>query len=194
MIAGLILAAGESRRMGSDKALLTYRGQSFLATIIDNLNAAEIRQITVVLGHHAETIQRAVNLTEVRVVVNQGYRRGQTSSLQAGLGSAVMDAPDAVILCLVDHPAASSEVILELTGHFAATRAPLIVPTHRGRRGHPVVIGQALFPELLALPPEEPANTLIRKYRDATSFVEVADPGILLDVDDAEAYRRLVEA
>jgi CTP:molybdopterin cytidylyltransferase MocA len=56
-----------------------------------------------------------------------------------------------------------------------------------------VVISQALFPELLALPPEEPANTVIRKYRDATQFVEVADRGILLDVDDPESYERLVE-
>ena len=191
MIAGLILAAGESRRMGRDKALLTYQGRSFLETIINNLGAAGIEKVTVVLGHHAEIIQRAMNLATVRVVINHDYQRGQTSSLQLGLAAAAADSPEAVILCLVDHPAISSEVIARLRERFQSTRPPVLIPTHKGQRGHPVVISQTLLPELLALPPEEPANTVIRKYRGATLFVEVADPGILLDVDDPESYARL---
>jgi molybdenum cofactor cytidylyltransferase len=193
MIAGLILAAGESRRMGRDKALLTYHSRSFLETIINNLVAAGIEKTTVVLGHHAEFIQRSVNLTAVRVVVNADYRRGQTSSLQIGLAAAAVDAPEAIVLCLVDHPAISFGVIAKLKERFESTRPPVLIPTHVGQRGHPVVISQELFPELLALPPEDPANTVIRKYRDTTQFVEVADPGILLDVDDPAAYERLVE-
>jgi molybdenum cofactor cytidylyltransferase len=192
MIAGLILAAGESRRMGRDKALLTYHGRSFLETIIHNLGAAGIDKVTVVLGHHAETIQRAVNLADVRVVVNHDYPRGQTSSLQLGLAAAAADSPQAVILCLVDHPAISSEVMGKLRESFESIHRPVLIPTYKGQRGHPIVISQALFRELLALPPEEAANTIIRKYRDATQFVEVADPGILLDVDDPTAYERLI--
>jgi molybdenum cofactor cytidylyltransferase len=193
MMAGLILAAGESRRMGRDKALLPYHGRTFLETIIAGLSAAGIEKIIVVLGHHAEEIQRAVNLLTVRVVVNPEYARGQTSSLQCGIAAAAEDAPEAVILCLVDHPAISIEVIAKLRTCFASTRAPAIIPTYQGQRGHPVILSQALFPELLALAPEEPANTVIRKYRAATEFVEVADPGILLDVDDLAAYGRLIE-
>jgi molybdenum cofactor cytidylyltransferase len=191
MMAGLILAAGESRRMGRDKALLAYHGRTFLETIIDNLRAAGIEKVTVVLGHHAEIIQRAVNLAAVRVVVNHDYQRGQTSSLQTGLAVVTADSPAAVILCLVDHPAISSDVITKLRDCFESTRPPVLIPTYRGERGHPVVISQSLFPELLALPPEEAANTVIRKYRDATQFVEVADPGILVDVDDPAAYEQL---
>ena len=191
MIAGLILAAGESRRMGRDKALLTYHGRTFLENIIDNLGAAGIEKVTVVLGHHAETIQQAVNLAAVRVVVNHDYQRGQTSSLQLGLAAAAADSPEAAILCLVDHPAISTEVITKLIERFESTHPPVLLPTFKGQRGHPVVISQTLFPELLALPPAEPANTVIRKYRDTTQFVEVADPGILLDVDDPESYARL---
>ena len=193
MIAGLILAAGESRRMGRDKALLTYRGRTFLETLIDNLGAAGIANITVVLGHHAETIQRAVNLAAVRVVVNYDYQQGQTSSLQVGLAVAAANWPEAVILCLVDHPAISPEVITKLIERFESTRPPVIIPTHKGQHGHPIVINQTLFPELLALPPDEPANSVIRKYRAATQFVEVADRGVLLDVDDPADYERLIE-
>ncbi len=193
MMAGLILAAGQSRRMGRDKALLAYHGRTFLENIIDALGAAGVAKVTVVLGHHAETIRGAVNLEAVRVVVNHHYQRGQTSSLQRGLAAVATDLPEAVILCLVDHPAISSEVITKLSESFESTRPPVLIPTYKGERGHPVVIRQSLFPELLALPPEEPANTVIRKYRNATQFVEVTDPGILLDVDDPAAYERLVE-
>jgi molybdenum cofactor cytidylyltransferase len=191
MIAGLILAAGESRRMGRDKALLTYRGRTFLETIMGNLGAAGIEKVTVVLGHHAEAIQRAVDLGRVRVVINQEYLRGQTSSLQLGLAAAAADSPEAVILCLVDHPAISPEVIAKLRVSFESTHPPVLIPTYKGERGHPVVISQGLFPELLALLPVEPANAVIRKYRNETQFVEVADRGILIDVDDPPAYERL---
>ncbi|MGO8787053.1 MAG: NTP transferase domain-containing protein [Terriglobia bacterium] len=193
MIAGLVLAAGESRRMGRDKALLTYHGRTFLETIIDNLKTAGIDTVTVVLGHHAETIQSAVNLAAVRVVINHDYLKGQTSSLQLGLAAAMADSPEAIVLCLVDHPAISAAVIVQLTERFKSTRPPVLIPTHNGERGHPVIISQRLFPELLSLQPEEPANTVIRNYRHATQFLEVGDPGILLDVDDPPTYERLIE-
>jgi molybdenum cofactor cytidylyltransferase len=191
MIAGLILAAGESSRMRSDKALLAYRGRTFLETIILNLRQAGIEKIAVVLGHHAEEIQHALDLAGVQVVVNRDYRQGQTSSLQAGLAVLQEFSPEAVILCLVDHPAVTADVMRELRERFEQARAPVVIPTYKGRHGHPVVIGHQLFPELLALRPNEGANTVIRKYPAAAQFVEVDDRGILLDVDDAETYKRL---
>jgi len=191
MIAGLILAAGESRRMGRDKALLAYRGRTFLETIASNLRTAGIEKITVVLGHHADMIKRASKLGGAQVVVNQDYLRGQTSSLQVGIATAQESAAEAVVLCLVDHPAVSAAVVTKLVERFEATHSPVLIPTYNGERGHPIVIGQALFLELLAVPSGQPANTVIRKYRDATEFVEVADRGILVDVDEPETYERL---
>jgi molybdenum cofactor cytidylyltransferase len=193
MIAGLILAAGESSRMRRDKALLTYRGHTFLETLILSLRGAGVRDITVVLGHHAEEIERVVDLAGVRVVLNLDYQHGQTSSLQAGLAAVRSLAPDAVILCLVDHPAVSAEIVGKLISSFEKDRPPAVIPTYRGERGHPVVISRTLFAEILALPPDGAANSVIRKYRDATQFVEVEDRGILLDVDDPETYERLGE-
>lgn len=191
MIVGLILAAGESRRMGRDKALLSYRGKTFLETIIGDLRAAGIQNITVVLGHHADEIQRAVNLADIGVVINPEYEQGQTSSLQHGLASLAPGPVEAVILCLVDHPAISSAVVAELVRAFETNHAPVLIPTYKGEHGHPVVISQTVFPELLALPPGQPANSAIHKYREVTQFVEVADRGILVDVDEPETYERL---
>ena len=191
MIAGLILAAGESTRMGSDKALLRFRGRSFLETILAALRDASLERIAVVLGHHAEEIQRAVNLAGVAVVINPEYRRGQTSSFQAGLRALHGTDLDAVVLCLVDHPAVSSQTVRTLVDSFRQSNAPVVIPTYRGQRGHPVLISRTLFAELLNLDPEQGANSVVRKNRDATQLVEVADAGILVDVDDPETYRRL---
>jgi len=191
MVYGLILAAGESSRMGTDKALLTYRGRTFLENILSTLQAAGVARVVVVLGHHAEEIQRAVNLAGAQVAVNADYRLGQTSSLQAGLRALEREDVEAVVLCLVDHPAVTAGVVMKLLASFQKSRAPVVIPTFQTQRGHPVLIGRRLFPELLGLGSEAGANTVLRKYRDATQFVEVDDPGILLDVDNLETYRKL---
>jgi len=194
MIAGLILAAGESTRMGTDKALLTYRGRTFIETILATLREAGVTRLAVVLGHHADEIQRVVDFTGVEVIVNRDYRQGQTSSLQAGLKaleSGAGTSVEAVLLCLVDHPAVPAEAIRALLAAFRATASPVVIPAFKGQRGHPVLIGRALFDELLGSNPEAGANSVIRKYREATQFVEVGDAGILLDVDDPETYRNL---
>jgi CTP:molybdopterin cytidylyltransferase MocA len=177
--------------MGTDKPLLTYCGRTFLETIVLNLRAAGLDRVAVVLGHHAEEIQRAVNLEGVDVIINRDYQRGQTSSLQAGLKVLASPELEGIVLCLVDHPAVSTRVVKQLIARFQESRASAVIPTFEGRRGHPALIGRSLFKELLELSPKEGANSIFRKYRDATQFVEVEERGILLDVDDTESYRRL---
>lgn len=191
MIAGLILAAGESSRMGRAKALLTYRGRTFLETIVATFAAAGIERVAVVLGHHGEEIQRAVKLIGIQVVINPDFRRGQTSSLQAGLGALMGPELEAIVLCLVDHPGVSPSTVRALAEVFRKTSAPVVLPTFQGRRGHPVLIGRALFRELLRLSPAEGANIVIRRHDQETKCVEVEDPAILLDIDEPESYERL---
>ena len=192
-VAALILAAGESSRMGQDKALLDYRGKTFLATIIDNVREAGIAEIAVVLGHHAELIQSTVDLNRVRVVLNADYKQGQTSSFQAGLAAWGAATPSAVLLCLVDHPAVSPRTIRRIFEHFRQFPAPVTIPVFQEKRGHPVLIGKELFAGLMALPVSEGANTVIRKYQSATQLLEVEDATILTDIDDPAAYRKLTE-
>lgn len=191
MISGLILAAGESTRMGTDKALLLYRGRTFLETIAAALREAGISKIAVVLGHHAEEIQRAANLQGVEVVINENYVQGQTSSLQAGLRALMSPELEAVVLCLVDHPAVSAPTMGKLVASFRESPSPVVIPTYQDQRGHPVLVARALFQELLQLGAGEGANGVIRKHRSDTQFVEIDDAGILLDVDDTETYHRL---
>jgi len=190
-IAGLILAAGESSRMGADKPLLTYRGRTFLETILFTLHEAGVERVVVVLGHHAEKVRQSIDLTGVEVVVNHDYRLGQTSSLQAGLRVLAANEPAGVVLCLVDHPATSADTLQQLIQNFKSSGHPVVIPRLYGRNGHPVLLGRELFSELQTLDRNAGANSVVRKYRDRTAFVDVTDPGILLDVDDPEAYRQL---
>lgn len=192
-VAGLILAAGESSRMGADKPLLMYRGKTFLENIIAALRGAGIQRIVVVLGHHAEEIQQALDLAAVEVIVNRDYRQGQTSSLQAGLQLLARNIPDCVVVCLVDHPAITADTVGKLIHHFKYSGHPVIIPQMNGKHGHPILLAKELFGEFLALGPGQGADTIIHARRSLTEFVEVTDPGILLDVDVPESYRRLAD-
>jgi molybdenum cofactor cytidylyltransferase len=192
MIAGLILAAGESSRMGIDKAALTYRGRTFLELMVQTLREINLERIIVVLGHHAQEIQQQIKLEAAQVVVNLDYRSGQTSSLQAGLRSLLADDLEAIILCLVDHPAVCAETVRRIVATFRQCGAPVVIPTYQGRRGHPVLIGRQVFRELLDLPAGMGANSVLRRFLPATQFVEVDDEGVVIDVDDPESYQRLI--
>jgi molybdenum cofactor cytidylyltransferase len=192
-VAAVVLAAGESSRMGRDKATLGYCGSTFLETILRTLGVAGVERVAVVLGHHAEEIRQAVNLGDTEVVINRDYRRGQTSSLQAGLKALERPELEAVVVCLADHPAVSTQTLRRLVDSFCESRAPVVIPTYQGRRGHPVVLARQLFEELQSLRPDAGANAVVRKYQAVTQFVEVDDPGVLLDIDDPELYRGLIE-
>jgi molybdenum cofactor cytidylyltransferase len=188
-IAGLILAAGESRRMGSPKALLPYRGATFLETLA-GLLAARCSAVIVVVGAHAAEIEAAPwrRPAGLRIVRNEDYLSGQTSSLQAGL-RALPDDCAGVLFTLVDHPALSAQTIDAL---LEPVRPLIRVPRFREERGHPVWFRRDLIPEFLALPIDGAANRVVRAHRAETEFIDVDDPGVVADIDDPATYRELL--
>ena len=187
--AGLILAAGESRRMGSPKALLDFQGETFLDRLIAGL-APFCDPVVVVLGCEAPRIRARLKRPGRAVFVeNTDYRSGQLSSMQCGLRVLAPEGK-AVLFTLVDHPNVQPSTLAAL---LAPPRAALAIPRYRGRRGHPLFIGPELIPEFLALPPGAQAKTVVARHLDRVRWVDVDDPGILDDVDDPAAYRRLLE-
>jgi CTP:molybdopterin cytidylyltransferase MocA len=190
--AGLILAAGESRRMGSPKALLDYRGATFLDTLI-GLFAQRCSPVIVTLGAAAEEI-RARAARPAEFVLNPDYARGQLSSMQCGL-RAVPPEADGVLFTLVDHPAVSRNTIDALLAPGVSQDDALLrVPRYRGRRGHPVWFSRELTPEFLALPESGAARDVVRLHAGRTAFLDLDDPGIVADIDDPAAYRSLIGA
>jgi CTP:molybdopterin cytidylyltransferase MocA len=193
-VAGIILAAGESRRMGFPKALLRYREETFLDTLI-GLFAARCQPVIVVLGAHSDRI-RERTVRPATFVINPDYQRGQTSSMQCGLRAVPPDA-EGVLFTLVDHPAvapATLDALLAEPTPQVCDPGLIRVPRHGGRRGHPIWFSRGLIAEFLALPENGAAREIVRSHAAQTEFLDVDDPGILADIDDAEAYGRLTGA
>ena len=185
--AAVILAAGESSRMGTPKALLDAgAGESFLDRLAGTFLDAGCA-VYVVLGEHAEAIERASRRGgAVKFVLNPDPSRGQLSSLQCGL-RAVGAGMDAIFFTPVDAPAISRETILVLEQMLAG--ADFAIPIYEGKRGHPVLMRAARAAEFLALGEGASARDILHARRAATRFVEVPDAAILDDIDDAETYR-----
>ena len=190
-MAGLILAGGASRRMGTPKALLAYRGETFLDRMI-RLFSDVCRPVIVVLGHQPEQIRSGIQrVSEAIFTVNRDPERGMLSSLQCGLRIAPADA-GAVMFTPVDHPHLQSATLARLASNFEAARAPVVVPVYGGCHGHPVCISRALADELLALPPDAMASDVIHRHAAQTVYIEVDDPAVVTDVDDPQAYAGLL--
>ncbi len=188
MISGLILAAGESRRMGELKPLLHIGGLSFLQHIERALRAAGVHTVTAVVGCRAEEVMTQSGF-EGRFAVNRNYALGQFSSLQVGVQSLPPHTRGAVV-CLVDQPHVRSEWITKLIEAFERTEALIVRPRCGERFGHPVLYSARLFPLLLNLPPTENAKTLHRRCEGQTAEVEL-DEGILFDADERSDLDRI---
>ena len=189
-IAGLVLAAGRSSRMGRDKALLDYRGHSFLNHLIF-LALPRVDRVVVVLGHNAERIAPTLaTSSRIDVVVNADYDRGMLSSLQTGLVQ-IGEEADWVLWMLVDHPAVRGRSLDRVLDAARQTDAPLVIPRFQERRGHPIAISRRVIRDLLSLPPEaSPQDAVRRRYGEAL-FLDLDDTGVLRDVDTPRDLRDL---
>jgi len=188
---GLILAAGESRRMGSPKALLEFQGEAFLDRLI-SLFRQRCAPVIAVLGAQREIVRAGLRrMDEAFLVANPDYRLGQLSSMQCGL-RAVPPTATGVLFTLVDHPAVTPATIARLLDAPDDSGEPLRIPRYGGRRGHPIWISQSLIPEFLALPAECSAKDVIARYAGAIHYVDVDDRGVVTDIDDPAAYQQLL--
>ncbi len=192
-LAGLILAAGASSRMGRPKPLLELVGETFLDRLI-GLLGVHCAPVLVVLGHQAEAVRAGLRrAAEATFVLNPDYQRGQLSSLQCGLRALPEDA-DGVLFTLVDLPAVQASTVERLAHQARALASPwLVIPRFDGRRGHPVGCSRELIEELLALPVDAQAKQVIHSRLAQACLVEVEDPGIVRDVDDPAAYQDLLQ-
>jgi molybdenum cofactor cytidylyltransferase len=187
-VAGIILAAGESRRMGFPKALLRYRDETFLDTLV-GLFAARCAPVIVVLGANAVRIRERV-VRPATFVLNPEFQRGMTTSLQCGLRALPPDT-ESVLFTLVDHPSVAPATLDAL---LCPSNALVRVPRHGGRRGHPIWFSHQLSCEFLSLPETGAARDVVRAHAGQTEFLDLEDPGILADIDDPAAYGRLTGA
>ena len=193
MIIAVVLSAGESSRMGRPKALLPIQGQKFIERIIRVIGQSRVGRTIVVLGHHADQLRGQIEHLPVEVVINPDYRCGQLSSLQVAIRHIRDDDRcDGMLVHLVDHPFIDVALVDALIESFFETKKMIVVPSYKGKRGHPVIFSRELFGELLNAPLDQGAKAVVNAHRQETLEIEWDDEGITLDIDTPELYRQHV--
>lgn len=186
MVHGLVLAAGASTRMGQPKALLTLDGETFVGRIARRLRTSGCGSIAVVMGAHADEIESVLPM-DVLGVRHPGWADGMRSSLRAGL-SALPEGH--VVLTHVDRPLVSTDTLTRLCATLELACVPRI-PRHDGIPGHPVFIPATLRPRLMEVD-DIPLRTILSAH--APHFVEVDDPGVLMNINTPADYQRLTRS
>ncbi len=186
----VILAAGDSARMGFPKALLPLGAGTFLTHILDTLDALKLPAAWIVLGSHEAMIRPHLNARRADVLVNPNPERGQFSSMRLALENL---APDCIgcLLWPVDQPLISTALVRSLIRLFLHSTASLAMPDCSGKAGHPAIFGRNLIAELLAAPPEANPKFIIAGHKVHAVWLPTEERNTVEDVDTPEDYLRL---
>jgi molybdenum cofactor cytidylyltransferase len=182
-IEGVLLAAGESRRMGYPKPLLKIGDRTFVEQAAYAMLSAAAG-LVVVLGAHAERIRPKVPADpRIRVVENPDYERGQISSLKVAIRS-LAPGVDAILVHLADHPTVHPDTFKALVEAYRAPSGrPIMIARHQGRRGHPVLFERSIFAELLGAPDTAGARFVVNADPERVGYIDTGDAGVVLDLD-----------
>lgn len=189
-LAGILLAAGSSRRLGRPKALLEYHGETFVHRAARTAIEAGLFPVVIITGEFDRQIREAVKDLPVDVIHNSDFATGQASSIRTGLENLPRSAGGAIFV-LVDQPLVTPEVIHQLKLVHAGTLAPVIAPEIDGKRGNPVLFDRATFKDLSKISGDEGGRQIFSKY--SPRLIPWYDGKIGLDVDTPGDYKRLEE-
>ncbi len=200
-LCGVILAAGDSSRMGRDKALLPWPppaaascgGETFLSAAI-RLFAPYVDVVLVVVGKNEQNLAPIVYASGASLVVNPDPDRGQFSSLKAGLQEVLKRGRDAAMITLVDRPPVRTETIQTLEAAFEQAlhdRKWAVVPEYQGKHGHPVLAGREMIEAFLRAPDSSNARDVEHAHQAVIEYLPVADPLVAVNVDTPEQYAAL---
>lgn len=193
MLAAAILAAGESRRMGQPKALLPYRGLTFVEHLLSATRHPRVGVTRVVLGAGAEDIRGRVRVPASEVIVNSDWPKGQLTSIHAALRSLPPGLTEGILICPVDHPLISPHLVAALIAQFDSSGKAIVLPTHWGQRGHPVIFRSTLYEELLAASPEVGARQVVWAHAGDVEEVPTEEEGVILNLNDPSAFDRAIK-
>ncbi len=193
-IAGVILAAGMSKRMGSLKQLLKIGDRYLLQRVVEVAAQSKLEKIYLVLGYQHErilgTLHRLRKNPKIEILHNPGFEEGMSSSVKCGVGAAQSDF-DAVMFLLGDQPFVSSSMINRLLMEYNSSDRQICVPAFQGRRGNPAIFGSFFFNELINLSGDKGGRHIIEDNPEEVLLVPVKDPKALFDIDCPEDLKKL---
>jgi molybdenum cofactor cytidylyltransferase len=195
MITALLLAAGQSKRMGQPKMLLPWGNTTVFGQVIETIRRAGLDDILVVTGGAREQVEMIAARYGLRVTQNENFEGGEMlSSLQCGLrvlgGCAVNKSLSAevALICLGDQPQVQEGSVRAVVRRFVETGSRLVVPSYQMRRGHPWLVARPLWEEVLDLRPPESPRDFLNRHASEIDYVDVDNPSILADLDTFEDY------
>lgn len=189
-IAGIILAAGKASRMGALKQLLPFGNTTLLGQVLINARQSALNPLILVLGFKADEILAQIEPASTLVVIADAYELGQSASLKAGLESVPPECDGALFL-LGDQPLVSADIMNLIIGEYPKSEKEILIPTYRGKRGAPVLIGRPLFTALLTLTGDTGARVLFNDFSDQIREVPIEREEVGADVDTFEDYEKL---
>ena len=189
-IAGIILAAGEGKRIGKNKALLEIEGVSFLEKVFVPLKNTSCNPVIVVGGSESDKVKAEAGRLGADFVLNEKWPAGQFSSLKAGLRK-LGQHTEGVIIALVDHPLVNAKTYVMLLEEFLEHGDKIILPIYAGRRGHPIIIPSDIIEEIKSAPDNSILKDIIFNHADKIYEIVVEDPGILKDIDTNSDLERM---
>jgi len=192
-VAAVVLAAGRGSRMGSQKLLLPVAGRPLVQWSVDAALASHVQETVVVVGHEAAAVAAALGDRPVRILTNEAFEAGMSTSLQAGI-AAVRARCEAIVVLLADQPFVSAGLIDLLIERYSATGALVVRPEVEGRQTHPVLLDAALFPELLLEEGDVGGRTVVARHLDEACLVSLADARLVMDIDTPEEYEAAKES
>jgi molybdenum cofactor cytidylyltransferase len=191
MISAILLAAGQSKRMGKLKQLMPFGRSTIVGQAVDNLLNSAVNEVIVVVGYMAEDVTKAIAAKPVKVVINPDFEQGMSTSIIAGLKS-VHSKTQGVMLALGDQPLVNSQTINILIEEFYNHDKGIAVPTYRGRKGHPIIFAIKYKEQLLRLSGDVGGRQIIEDHPEDVLEVAVDSESIVADVDTTDDYQAYV--
>jgi len=190
MICAIVLAAGRSVRMGTQKLLLPFRGKPLIAHVLDEVLNSPVKQVVVVAGRDGERLREALGERAISLVQNPDWEGDMLSSVRCGL-RALPKSCEAALIVLGDQPGISRKLISQLTECHLQNPDGIIAPEYNGKRGHPLLIASRLFNEIINKYDGVGLQGLLKSHPDAVQRIPVATPAALEDMDTPEDYQRI---
>jgi len=191
-ISGILLAAGESKRMGKPKLLLNLGKSNIINTTIENLLKSKIFELILVLGHEAQKLERSLSSQDKRIklVTNKNYKEGMSTSIKCGVLTASKDS-EAFLIALGDQPLISPKIINRLIEKYQTSGLGIVTVMHQSLRGHPVIISKKYVQEMLSLNGDIGARDLLKKHLDDTASINIESSEEFFDIDRTQDYEEL---
>ena len=190
MVSAILLAAGESKRMGNPKQLLPLGKSTILEQTIDNLLNSKVSEVIVVVGHRADEMIKVIARRPVKIGVNPLYSQGMSTSIATGL-KMIDDSARAILLALADQPFIDSKTTNRLVDAFLNHNKGIVFPTYQGRRGHPIIFAVQYKEELSGLKGDVGGKEIIKQHPNDTLEVAVDSKSINIDIDNINDYQSL---